>query len=604
MLEKPNSCTGCALRDISTGFMAPQVARDPYSVLLLGEALGEDEADAGSPFVGRAGFRLTRLIEWAGLDRARFDIANACYCRPPNNKLEGTPYELPAISHCRQAHWGHLLKRAAVVVPLGNVPMNALMGRKGITALRGYVYGGDGFHVIPTVHPSFIARGQSKYSAAVINDLQKAVELAHRGLPIESTNYTLDPSPRVALEWARMAVGHGMELRRQSRLRIAFDIETPYKGGDESEISDDDDPTFHILRIGFSVEGLAGLSIPWSGEYIPAIKVLLENDHDKIAWNAGFDTSRVRANGVKVGGLIHDGMVAWHILHSDLPKGLGFVATFTCPWQSEWKSLSSSRPAYYNVCDADIEWRSYHVIEAELHRVGLWDVYERDVLRIDPILVHMSQMGMPVDPVVRLDRATRLAHEQVKLMADIASLVPVTARRASPKGGFKVAPKDPTGLATISVEAEVTRCAACGKEKPPKSHFRLYKKPTAKRPQNPCALAGVVKKVEPVTRFARLEPFKPSREQLIRYHVVMGRVVPTRKDRKTGETKAVFDEMVIKQLEKKYPLDLLYPLLLQYREVQKIASTYIGYPAEWDAEEELKIAMNRRLAIQNESTEG
>lgn len=581
MINQPSSCQGCALSGISTGFMRPQLAKDPYGVTLLGEALGEDEADIGEPFVGRAGFRLTRLIEWAGLDRSRFDITNAAYCRPPNNKLEGTPYEHSAIAHCRQAHWGSLLNRSAVVMPLGNVPTAALLGRKGITSLRGYVYGGNGFHVVPTVHPSFIARGQSKYSPAFINDLQKAVELAHRGLPVEITDYVLDPSPRVALEWARHAIDVGYresQLRGDlpRRLRIAFDIETPYKSGDESEVSDDDDPTFHILRIGFSVAGLSGLSVPWSGEYLPAIRVLLENDHDKVAWNSGFDSSRVRANGVKVGGLIHDGMVAWHILHSDLPKGLGFVATFTCPWQSEWKSLSSSRPAYYNVVDADVEWRSYHTIEAELHRTGLWEVYERDVLRIDPILVHMSHMGMPIDPDVRLDRATRLAHEQVRVIDEMAGMIPQAARRPSPKGGFVHLPKDTTGLVDIQVEALVRRCSLCGLADPKKPHFRTLKKPTQKRPQNACAGASVVEQVETVTRLARLEPFKPSREQMIRYHQVMGRPIPTRTDRKSGTVKAVFDEMVLKQLEKKYPKDLLYPLILKFREADKLAGTYLG----------------------------
>jgi DNA polymerase len=576
MLTKPSSCHGCALADIGAGFMAPQLARDPYGVTLLGEALGADEAEMGSPFVGRAGFRLTRLIEWAGLDRSRFDILNAAWCQPPGNKLEGTPYERPAIDHCRDAHWGRLLSRSAVVVPLGNVPMATLLhGRKGITHLRGYVYGGQGYHVVPTVHPAFIARGQSKYSAAVINDLQKAVELAHCGLKVEPTNYLLDPSPVGALDWARAALTPSRP-DGQRPLRIAFDIETPYKSGDESEVSDDDDPTYHILRIGFTVAGLSGMSVPWSGEYIPAIRLLLDNDYDKIAWNAGFDTSRVRANGVPVGGLIHDGMVAWHILHSDLPKGLGFVATFTCPWQSEWKSLSSSRPAYYNVVDADVEWRSYHAIEAELHRVGLWEVYERDVLRIDPILVHMSQKGMPVDTAIRLDRATRLAHEQVAVIEEIGSLIPQAARRLHPKEGFKVAPKDPTGLVEIQVEAPVRRCSLCGKVNPPKSHFRAYKRPTAKRPQNPCSVGTTVTQSETITRLARVEPFKPSREQLIRYHGVLGRPIPTRKDRKTGETKAVFDEMVLKQLEKKYPKDQVYGLILRYREADKLAGTYLG----------------------------
>src|SRR5690606_39410898 len=62
-------------------------------VLLLGEALGEEEAKEGRPFVGKAGFMLTRLLQWAGLDRSDFAIANSVWCRPPSNKLDGRSEE-------------------------------------------------------------------------------------------------------------------------------------------------------------------------------------------------------------------------------------------------------------------------------------------------------------------------------------------------------------------------------------------------------------------------------------------------------------------------------------------------------------------------------
>jgi len=91
VLAKGPGCSGCPLRYTSTGFMLPSLSTTPggYGVALVGEALGAEEAEAGSPFVGRAGFKLTRLLEWAGLDRKLFDIYNCCFCRPPNNRLEG-----------------------------------------------------------------------------------------------------------------------------------------------------------------------------------------------------------------------------------------------------------------------------------------------------------------------------------------------------------------------------------------------------------------------------------------------------------------------------------------------------------------------------------
>lgn len=573
--------------------MAPSLARsNPYGVALVGEALGEDEARAGAPFVGRAGFKLTRLLEWAGLDRSRFDIWNAAWCQPPSNQLEGQPYEYPAIDHCRQAHWGRLLDRVRVVVPMGNVPLHALSGKKRILTHRGYIIPGPGTtHLVPTVHPSFIQRGQSKYSAAFIHDVQKAVQLAETGLPVQEVDYLIDPLPRQALEWARL---YRAELQRDlpGRVtRLAYDIETPGKGDDEgeSELSDGSavgDRTYFIWRIGFSYKPGHALTVPWTPEYIPAIRLLLESDGEKVVWNAGFDNPRIRHAGVGINGVIHDGMVAWHILHSDLPKGLGFVATFTCPFQPPWKHLSTQSPGFYNATDADVELKSMIAIEEELRKAGLWEVYERDVVKLDPILHFMTEQGMPIDEDVRYDRASRLAERQTKVLSEIESRVPIEARRYSPKQGYTKDPENVEGCVRIVVPVMVKRCEKCGLLNPTKPHRdkKTIGKPGSPgrkkqdRMVNPCLGAGVVEGVEDVARWARLDPFKPSREQLIRYQELNNRIVPTIWDKKLGRRKVSMDEKSIKTLMGKYPLDPIYPLVLEYRAIDKLAGTYVGRP--------------------------
>ena len=552
--------------------MQPSLAGgDAYGVSLVGEALGEDEAEQGTPFVGRAGFKLTRLIEWAGLDRNRFDIWNSVWCRPPGNVLEGTDYERGAVSHCQAHHWGQLPARSRVVVPMGNVALAAFTGRKGILAARGYVQGGpSGVHLLPTVHPSFIQRGQSKYSAAFIHDIQKAVELARSGLRVEPTSYAIDPTPSRAYEWAQ---DYRKELARNPYVKLAFDIETPYKGEDEGDLDTDEDVTYQIDRIGFSYRSHHALTVPWSPPYMAAIRLLMESEGEKVVWNASFDCPRIKANGVGIGGLVHDGMVAWHVLHSDLPKGLAFVATFTCPWQTAWKHLSHSAPGYYNATDADVEYRSMEAIERELKVNGLWEVYESDVLQIDPILVHMSERGMPIDQAVRLDRATKLDNRLRLVLEELEALVPEEARRVD--HAFKETPKDTDGLRTRPGVRTRTFCPNCGAVKPRKDHFRILKKKV-----NPCGgLVPVEREVE-VVEYYRLADFTPSRDQLIRYNRALGRPLPTKPDKKTKERKVSMDEKALKELIRKFPLDKLYPAVLVYRELDKLAGTYIGRPCE------------------------
>jgi uracil-DNA glycosylase family 4 len=573
MLIRPSECRNCPLDSISTGFMRPNLANNGYGVALIGEALGKDEADQGKPFVGKAGFRLARMLQWAGLDREKFDIYNTVWCRPPDNKLEGEQYELPSIAHCKQAHWGALTGRSKVLVPLGNVPMGALIGRKGILGLQGYVFPGDGQWIIPAPHPSFIQRGQAKWSAAFINTVQKAVKLAADGMPPQVTSYVLDPSPLEALRWAQ---DYRAYLQNNPRTRLAFDIETPGKPEDDDEVdvdSDAPDRTWNIERISFAYRPLEAVSFPWAPEYMAAVKWALEGSGELVVWNAGFDVPRLQRCGVNFGGPIHDGMVAWHILHSDLPKSLRFVATFTCPWQPAWKHLSGSKPAFYNATDSDVEARSMTAIEDELKRVNLWGVYERDVLQLDPILVHMTKTGMPVDPDVRLDRAIKLAGRLTSAYDTMVAFIPEGARKIEKV--FVNTPKCTDGLRSRPGERTIQVCSSCGLERPPKNHFRVLKKST-----NPCSTAQKTDRIIAVDEWYRLADWTPSRDQLVRYHQFLKRPLPMVYDSKNRRKKVSFGEEQLRLQMLKYPDDGLYGAILEWRGLQKLASTYIGYPED------------------------
>jgi hypothetical protein len=266
-------------------------------------------------------------------------------------------------------------------------------------------------------------------------------------------------------------------------------------------------------------------------------------------------------------------MVAWHILHTDLPKRLGFVATFTCPWQPAWKHLSGSRPAYYNAVDADVEWRSMEFIEKELVRTGLWSVYERDVVDLEPILVHMQNKGMPVDQKVRYDRACKLDAELKRVKAELEALTPMETRRIATV--YKKTPEDTNGLQSRRGTTEIPVCPKCGAERPRKDHFKVYKKKL-----NPCGGLAPERRTIQIDVFYRLAPFSPSRDQLIRIHNHLKRPLPTKWDSKTRTQKVSFGEEQIKTLILRYRDDKLYPLILDYRSIDKLAGTYVGRPSD------------------------
>jgi uracil-DNA glycosylase/DNA polymerase I-like protein with 3'-5' exonuclease and polymerase domains len=122
-------------------------------MLIVGEAPGREEGEAGRAFVGSAGQLMDELLERAGLHRADIPCTNAVLCRPPRNRTP-TPEEL---SLCRP-----LLDRqlaaftGSVIVAMGGTATHALTGMlvpdlrwderlgirnwayKGITSWRGY----------------------------------------------------------------------------------------------------------------------------------------------------------------------------------------------------------------------------------------------------------------------------------------------------------------------------------------------------------------------------------------------------------------------------------------------------------------------------------
>ena len=64
------------------------------------------------------------------------------------------------------------------------------------------------------------------------------------------------------------------------------------------------------------------------------------------------------------------------------------------------------------------------------------------------------------------------------------------------------------------------------------------------------------------------------------YQRAKKRLIPSTYDSKSRSRKPSMNEHAIKTLIAKYPLDPLYPLVLEWREIDKLAGTYVGRPAQ------------------------
>jgi DNA polymerase len=163
------ACDLCAQRKKSVfGVGDPQA---PWMV--IGEAPGEEEDQAGEPFVGQSGQLLDNMLKAVGLSRqakgenegeSGVYIANAIKCRPPGNH-NPTAQELATCA-------SYLARQVALVQPkiillMGRFAVQSvLQTTEPIGKLRGQVHTYQGVPVVVTYHPAYLLRNPADKAKA------------------------------------------------------------------------------------------------------------------------------------------------------------------------------------------------------------------------------------------------------------------------------------------------------------------------------------------------------------------------------------------------------------------------------------------------------
>lgn len=575
-ISKPASCGGCSLEFKGTGY-APAIGPPDANILLVGEALGRMEASRGEPFVGPAGEMLSRLLKRVGLERPAVRIDNVVRCQPPNDWLVGAPWEHSAVARCSGQYLaGTLAEPHHAVVALGASATRRLLGLPG----KGHkqenwhgcpTVGAAGKLVIPTYHPAFLLRGNQKLIGVVCWDLQVALQVGMGEWQHEPAELTVDPSAEWFRTWAAAYLLSGQ--LGQGQIWLSVDIETIRKSGrDEGDL--EDVVGDEITRINFAYHPDHGITVPFAGQYLDTIRALLRSAGPKCFWNARYDVPRLRAALCPVSGPVLDFMWGWHVLQSDLPRGLGFVAPFYSRYGA-WKHLSGTDPGRYAAIDAVQTLRCAFGITKDLQTQGAWDVFYRHVYQLDSkVLQPAEEIGLLVDKEELSGFQARLSEESARLEGEIQKLVPDELR---PRSIWKRDPGPESG-ATQQIQRELVQCCrSCGAAQIAKTH-RCKERELAPR----------VELLEAdVPRWIRLEPFNPaSPQQLLQYIEWKGLKGGKAKKAKTDQ--ASTDVKVLQNLAKTTK-DPFYGLVLTYRGIEKIRGTYVEGTAQrlagvWDDE--------------------
>ncbi|MBS3740361.1 uracil-DNA glycosylase, partial [Candidatus Bipolaricaulota bacterium] len=115
----------------------------------------------GRPFVGRAGNKLTEILDSVSFQRSEVYITNVVKCRPPENRAPKTDEVNSCIPYL-EAQIAEI--NPSIIVTLGNAATKTLLETdEGITSTRGKFYSWRGeIQIFPMFHPSYLLRNPSK----------------------------------------------------------------------------------------------------------------------------------------------------------------------------------------------------------------------------------------------------------------------------------------------------------------------------------------------------------------------------------------------------------------------------------------------------------
>jgi uracil-DNA glycosylase len=193
--ERALACVKCPNLAASRKNVVFGVGSLDAQLMFVGEAPGADEDLQGEPFVGAAGQLLTKIISATGLSRSDVYIANILKCRPDTpgqsfGNRKPTPEEMQTCLPF--LHEQIDLIQPKVLVALGATAVEGLLGKTGITKLRGQWQEYRGIPLMPTFHPSYLLRTQTMADKRKVwEDILQVMEKLGMAISEKQRNYFL-----------------------------------------------------------------------------------------------------------------------------------------------------------------------------------------------------------------------------------------------------------------------------------------------------------------------------------------------------------------------------------------------------------------------------
>jgi uracil-DNA glycosylase family 4 len=415
--RKESECKGCSLDGAVRHKCFGVCDIEKPEIAFIGEAPGADEDESGIPFVGVSGMMLKKAVGVVGKAWHRAHKTNVIICRPPKNDID-CDEALSGIKHCRKGFIEELRslkkKGVSVLVAVGATAMKALSITGTIGDNRGSVFmlsltdndicviekGEFDFVCVPTFHPSFLLRGQSKHEVTFVNDIDKAYQLTERKYKPPREKFLLFPTIEDIKKKTEEC------LKRKDLL--AVDIETcggfvPGKA--------------RIIMVGIGIDEEEAFCIPFlkqgggnawdtKEERMMAhqcLKRLMENC-PTMFHNGLYDVRHLEAFGAKPKIVSLDTMILAHDLSPELPQNLGYVVSIygkTPYWKDVDKKriidLPDGEARLYNARDCVTLHQIKKTMLKDAKESGVLDIFENISMPLFFPVYDMIQNGVLLD---------------------------------------------------------------------------------------------------------------------------------------------------------------------------------------------------------------
>ncbi len=356
------------------------------SILILGEAPGEDEDYQGQPFVGRSGEFLNHLLELAGLNRSECRVANVLNYRPSGNDFKQANGSPELESSIQELTTYLNLHPPKIILALGNEALRFCVGHDGISKWRGSVLRRDRSYVIPTYHPAAALRA-GDIAPQIVFDFKRAAKVLRDGYTPPTYDFEIAPYDIEAI------------CRKVKEAEfVATDIESHY------------DST-QILCIGFAWSATEACVIKNSSDlgvsdnFKDAVEKILQSCRSNTYHNGTYDVQVLEENGILVARERYDWdtMFAQRILEPELPIGLDFCTSIYTDQQyykDDGKQIGKKVPLTlytYNATDCVCTWQTRKAQqEIFASRPDDFWSFQQDMADV-PVTLAFQRNGMLVD---------------------------------------------------------------------------------------------------------------------------------------------------------------------------------------------------------------